>query len=759
MKLVTKHGTFYRVDIKDLSFFLSESIPSEELAIDTLEADLRATREYGTLFQPKGAPAFRCADGSLFTVRPLQTFLTAKEDDFQKGESVLLYGDDDTLAGKFYMKSSRKMGNLYAISCTSAVGLLASAGKHYGGVFSGQTDIEVVFADIIGDLFPYTVDRRVASIKIRNGYLPIAGRRENLQRVLFAYGISVRRDINQDPYFTILNDEAPIYIPNDNIFIGGEVGSGDAASQVSVTEHQYSALSTDKVTTLFAGEVLADPVDAPSGQIYQGALVEFDGPYHDLEVSGGVILESNANYAVLGPGSNLTLTGKPYTHTTREVIRTKLEAVNAKENAVEFPDCTMICAANADSVADRMMAFYGYAKTMTQDIKVKKQRPGAYVEMSDPWKGLAKGFIQSMDFSVSQILRAATTIVTGYVPTGGIAYEDSVSLTGAGIYTVPPGVYRLRYTLIQAAQGGGAGRQGNPGGEQRSFTNSNNIERAKGYMTGAAGKGGDGGKPGRAGKVFRGTMEVTPGQKIPYNCGIGGMGAVFSPDNQDAEGNEGGHTTFGNFTSADGEILPGGFLDVFTGEIYGVPGALGIPGGDSAGAWDSSDTGLDGYRFIPAGTVIDEDGTVWAGGETQKVEGSEDDLKYYIVRASFDGAYAAAAYALGGGAAAGANGEDGVEHGKCIYTKHPTAPGLYAAAVNGLQGAAAKKVPQKAPLTVGGRGGYGGGGGSPSGFAFTHLSSSTTQTWHETVEKGTPGVGGYGGPGGQGGDGMIIIDF
>lgn len=758
MRLVTKHGTFVRADIKDISLFVSESITAEELAVDTLDAELRTLRECGTIFRPKGAPVLRCADGSIFTVRPLRTFLTASEADFQRGESVLLYGDDNTLEGKFYMKSISRVGALYAISCTSAMGLLDSAGKHYGGVFSGEAADDVI-ADIIGDLFPYSVDKRVAAIKVRNGYLPIAGRRGNLQRVLFAYGISVKRDGNQDPYFTLLSDEAPIYIPDSSIFLGGEVSNGEPASQVRVTEHQYNALSTVAEETLFSGSVLAEAVTAPSGTAYQGALVEFSEPHHSLQVTGGTLLESGVNYAVLGPGNNVTLTGKPYNHMTRMVIRTKPGVTNPGENTVDFPECTMVCAANSDSVADRMMSFYGYSKIISQDIKVKKQRPGDYVELSDPWRQAAKGFIQSMEFSFGRILRAATTIVTGFVSQNGSTYENETILTGSGVYTVPEGVYRLRYTLIQGAQGGSPGRQGNSGGEQKSFTNTTNAERANGYLTGAAGKGGDGGKPGRAGKVFRGTMDVTPGQKIPYNCGTGGMGAVFDPDNPDAEGNEGGHTTFGNFTSVDGEILPGGFLDDFTGEIYGVPGTQGIPGGDSAGAWDSSDAGLDGYRFIPAGTVIDEDGTVWAGGETQKVAGSEDDLKYYIARASFDGAYAAAAYALGSGAAAGANGEDGVEHGKCSYIYHPTEPRLTATAVNGLPGAAATKTPKKAPLTVGGRGGYGGGGGSPSGFAFTHLSSQTTKAWKEIVKKGTPGVGGLGGPGGQGGDGLIIINF
>lgn len=765
MKLVTKHGVFVRADIKDIRLFASESITAEELSVDTLDADLRSVRECGTLFRPKGAPAFRCADGSIFTVRPLRTFLTARESDFQRGESVLLYGDDNALEGKFYMRSIRRVGALYAVSYTSAMGLLDSAGKHYGGVFNGET-ADVVIADIIGGLFPYTVDKRVAAIKVRNGYLPIAGRRGNLQRVLFAYGISVKRDGNQDPYFTLLSDEAPIYIPDSSIFLGGEVGNGELASQVRVTEHQYTALSTAAEATLFSGSVLAEEIVAPSGTARQGTLVEFAEPHHSLQVTGSELLESGVNYAVLGPGSNVTLTGKPYNHTTRTVVRTKPGAENAEENTVEFPECTMICGTNSDSVADRMMSFYGYAKVIDQDIKVKKQRPGDYVELSDPWKQGAKGFIQSMEFSFGQILRAATTIVTGYVQSGGSTYENESVLTGNGVYEVPPGVYRLKYTLIQGAQGGSAGKKGEPGGEQESVSSSTIFEQGSGYWSGKPGKGGEGGVPGKAGKVYRGTLEVTPGQKIPYNCGLGGKGAAYDPENPDAPGKEGTHTTFGNISSELGEILPGGFLDLFSGKVYAATGADGIAGGDSAGRVDDNDAHESLRLFVPATSVVDENGTEWPGGQTQRDTeldwGERVALKPYrlIWERTLE---LESAYELGSGAAAGSAGLDGVEHGEVGLTPYLAHANphqrAYANSANGLNGASAAKAPNKAPLTIGGRGGYGGGGGSPASYAaIVKYASAPTDCVYQ-VKKGVPGQGGDGSNGGDGGDGMIIINF
>lgn len=758
MKLVTNHGTFRRADIKNMDVFLSSSISGTELSVDTMEVDLRRLREIGTVFQPSDAPGLMTADGKLFTVRPLRVILTADEADFTHGEQVLWYDDNDNFAGKFYMKSLQVIGDMYAISYVSHEGLLDSARKHYGGVYSGLT-VDRLIAEIIGDLFPYTVDAAVTKMQVRNGYLPIAGRRENLQQVLFAYGICVKRDANQDPYFTVLSNEAPIYIPDSDIYIDGEVTTEEPASQVNVTEHQYSALSTDTETTLFIGAVLAEAIVAPSGRTYQGAMVEFDAPYHDLAISGGTILESGANYAVLSAGGNLTLKGKAYTHVTRTVLRTKPGVANPGDREVRFPSCTMVCPTNADAVADRMIAFYGSAKTVIQDIKATTQRPGDYLAGSDPRKLPSQGFIGSMDISISRILRAAATIITGVVPTGGQLFEHSITLTGTGYWTVPEGVNRVRYSLVQAAQGGAAGKPGAPGATQKSFTISVQREQDHGYWTGDPGKGGPGGKPGKAGKVYRGTLEVTPGQRLYYKCGVGGLGAVFDPENPDALGAEGGHTTLEGLSSASGEIMPGGMMDVFTGKLYATPGVDGIAGGDSAGRVESDDVVADIRRFVPATQVIDEDGVVWTGGMTLHDEGEYggvDTLKPY--KAAYrDLVEAESGYQLGSGAAAGANGTDGTERG--MASARWDNKFVYAKSAAGLNGATATKTPKKAPLTIGGRGGYGGGGGSPGSYAFAIVYLPDTVGWRATVQSSEPGQGGEGSEGGQGGDGIILLEY
>ena len=46
------------------------------------------------------------------------------------------------------------------------------------------------------------------------------------------------------------------------------------------------------------------------------------------------------------------------------------------------------------------------------------------------------------------------------------------------------------------------------------------------------GKGGEGGYPGAGGKILQSTLDVTPGQKISFTCGVGGLGAAFDASNR-----------------------------------------------------------------------------------------------------------------------------------------------------------------------------------------------------------------------------------
>lgn len=765
----------YFAQIRGGSCVLAGSISGSELSIDTMSAELDVSADVPTVFAPSDAPAMLGSDDALFTVLPWVRIRTADPSAYVYGQEVRYY-HDGKLVGLFYMESVRRVGvSLYEITCFSAMGLLDKR-LHYGGLYTGQT-METVLADIMGGVVPYSLDPALKAVKIY-GWLPIATRRENLHQLLFAFGVSAEKDEDGELYFTRLDNSAPVYIPDDRMFLGGGVDFGMPAARISVTEHTYAAYAEDEEKTLFEGDASVESILTPGGAAVSGTLVKFDEPMHDLAVTGSTILERGPNYAVLSGGVGVLLTGKVYTHTMRVIARTRPTArslVEQKDNEVSVSGCTLVSLTNSDAVADRMMAYYGYAQTVTNDLVVGEERPGDAVTFTNPFEEQVTGFVQSLEITMSNVLRAAGTLISGYVPPFSPVYENRVVLTGSGAWPIPAGTGRVRYVLIGGAQGGYAGKRGGAGSVKNisysySYSFAGGSERItisySGYHPGPGGKGGEGGLPGAGGKILIGTMDVSGLSSLAYQCGAGGAGAVWSAENPDAPGAAGGDTVLSGVSSANGVSSPKGYMDTITGEVYAASGKAGIRGGNGAGCDLSSINNDNVGTFTPAEGAVDEDGNTYAGGIVRV----RSDGRMYDEgeSATFDGdarhgiAEAFSTVSLAGGAAAGSSGPAGSHntgnHG--AYRSTSTELHAYAYTVDSSTGANATLTPKKAINGNGGTGGYGGGGGGSCGVACTGAGGSPIGTIVQNrYPPGEPQQGGKPSPGGQGADGLIILYY
>lgn len=655
----------------------------------------------------------------------------------------LIYRRNGRMPVFYYVQSIQRVGpELYTISGTSKVGLLEQR-SHRGGIYTGQTVVEVV-QDICKPL-PVYVKSSLAGIELY-GWLPYAkppdrSARDNLAQVLFAIGAYL--GVDQDGIFRV----EPLWtgissaIPGNRIYNDASVQYNAAVTSVTVTSHQYQQGAEADRTTLFEGTATA------------GTTVVFDEPMTALQATGFSIQESNANYAVLTAGSG-ALTGIPYLHLTNDF--TRAIADTPVDNIVTVTDATLVSIANASAVADRMQAYYACAKTIFAPVAALTERPGYVVKVFDPYdQQMVTATLASADITLSGTLRAEETLLVGFIPPSSedISYEAKREvLTGSGNFVVPAGVTNITYVLLSGAQGGGAGQQGGTASGSKTHTYQGGEFNGKITLWGGpGGAGGQGGLGGKGSKIFQGDMSVTPGQIIPYACGLGGLGA----DYPSTAGAEGGPTTFGDATSNSGGYpQSNGWEDPITGDIYAISGDSGLPGGNGAGA-------VDGY-VIPNGTsdpdqvlvyqpstaATDESGGVWPGAPTRERSAG---VAYWQ---TFDtntpgNAGAWAGYQLGPGGVAG------------VTQSMPTARGTNtfreAYAANGLTPPAPSAIPAKPGLTKGGRGGYGGGGGSCASWAGAEKRSDFPLTI-ETY-AGTPGAGGPGGKGGPGGDGLIILYY
>lgn len=659
----------------------------------------------------------------------------------------------------------------YQLTGRSPMGALTGM-VHTGGIYTGQT-VEEVVKEICGNI-PSLIKSVYAGVKLY-GWLPYAdgkerSARDNLSQVLFAIGAYLRTDLNGVLRIEPLWDGTASLIDVDRSYTGGTVKYDSPISAVTVTEHQYVAGTEAK--ELF------------SGTAQNGDIITFSEPMHSLSATGFTILESGANYAKISAGAG-ALTGKAYIHNTRLI--TQPVTAGAVENIKSVTDATLVSLVNSYAVAKRLADYYRCRETITNDIVSGHEKPGHVVSVYHPYdKKMVSACIQSLDTTMSATLKSSMEALVGFTPAqpeSAEYFDERVVLTGSGEWQVPESVTAITAVLIGGAQGGHCGHGGNPA-TQKTASITGYIFDIPQYITDKwafGGKGGKGGDPGSGGKILQATFDVTPAQKFSFSCGVGGLGAAFDTNNwantPNTPGAEGTKTTFGSLDSSTGSTSEIGYTDPVTGEVFAAKGEQGIAGGDGAGMNpDAVDSKEGKIRLAPlqATSVVDEDGNVWKGGNTQ-IEESQEYKGMIVFTAGDDQSFTGSledgfcgggvSYNCGSGAAAGANGTPGNSSGTFSLVSVPskgtpkTSITVTARGSAYVPGANATLVPKKpTAYGKGGRGGYGGGGDGATGVSETYYGGSKGGSLNNT-----PGsvrtTGSNGAQGGPGGDGCIILYY
>lgn len=138
---------------------------------------------------------------------------------------------------------------------------------------------------------------------------------------------------------------------------------------------------------------------------------------------------------------------------------------------------------------------------------------------------------------------------------GSFMFEERRVLTGEGSFHIPAGVSQARLLIVSGAQGGSRGQDG--------YFNTGTIPGG-GVTSGEGAKGLDG----HGGYVWSGVINVNPDTDYAYSCGKGGKAS----DTYGVAGEEGTHTTFGVYSSANGAVYTPSYTDLASGDAYGRPG-------------------------------------------------------------------------------------------------------------------------------------------------------------------------------------------
>ena len=670
--------------------------------------------------------------------------------------------DARTIAA-FYLKSIHRVGKtLYRLVATSGVGLLDND-MHLGGLYNGET-FAAVAADIIGGRFPVTVVDALAGQAVY-GWLPYDTRRNNLHQLLFAFGAALRRTPAGEAQIAFLSASSPQPVPDDRVTFGGDVSYEDQATRVEITEHSFFQTAEDEEITLF--DNTDDNTPASHTPVYFSA----GGPVYGLTTTGTLSIDNDGtafgvNYAIItGRG---TLSGKLYSHNTR-IVSESVPGTPIQPIVRDVTDYTLINYRNSLNVALRVFEYYQSARTISASMAVDGERCGDILSLTDPFLEPMTAFLESISVNASTNLWGPARLIEGYTPRHhGNGATGSTTLTGSGTWT-SPFTGTLQYVLISGGQGGQAGSDGQDAQPFVIASSTGTLpNRSKWYAKKEAvigiASGGAAGNPGAGGRQKSGYIEVTQGQTISFACGLGGAGGVRGVNG--GLGALGADTTFGADSTVNGESIDAGFLDPITGNVYGMRGARGYPGGDGGGVWN-------GARVEPE-TRVDPEGRFWHGGANGAQKHEAFDETYFLGREFW---YLALG-GFGGGAAYGANGGDG-EDGDGYISTTPIGDWLTCdkiSATPGRGGNGANALPPDA-ATIPGAGGAAGNGGGGAGaygsgprplYQTTGANTYTICEGPSLVEEAeqeivaTPtgsgyGKGGLGSNGGDGADGIIIL--
>ena len=236
--------------------------------------------------------------------------------------------------------------------------------------------------------------------------------------------------------------------------------------------------------------------------------------------------------------------------------------------AVENPFITT--PAEAQAAARNIIAHYGGRRFTVQgrgdmaselgDIDVLETGFGAEVS--------ARRFRQQLKLENGVMARVQSVFLQS---SGLKKFSQRVALTGDGSWTAPGGVRELRLILVAAGSPGERGQDGTYSGH------------------------GNPGAGGAGGRVWTGIVQINEGQI--FNAHIG---------------TNGGATTLGAYSSANGNIYDG-WGDVQTGDVYGLTGAEGrraqrTPTAGNAAATNTGNGGQGGSGGYMGIIGVDDEG-------------------------------------------------------------------------------------------------------------------------------------------------------
>lgn len=324
--------------------------------------------------------------------------------------------DNEVTCGTLYLDKWKSNSNIVQFSLIDKVGLMDKT-KFYDGRIYDAEEAGAIIADIMisAGIDDYSVSDEVASILL-TGHIAICSHREALQQVVFACGAVADSTRTGGIKIYMPDRSAGSTVGTDRKFMGTTIEIDDYVSGVAITYNQYSLAAERE-------EIYKDTL--PAGE----TRLEFTDPFTGIEITGGTLVKTSANYAVvhMDTEGECTVTGCRYEKV--EVIYTasvKMLEAGEEPNIISYGGCTLLNITRAKEVAERILNYYQLRQIVNMRYLLNEERVGEWIHIRDGKNSMAvTGIIsQTIDltggFIATAKCRGYSRVVTNYAYAGEI---------------------------------------------------------------------------------------------------------------------------------------------------------------------------------------------------------------------------------------------------------------------------------------------------------------------------------------------------
>lgn len=277
---------------------------------------------------------------------------------FQSKQALEVYFNGELRAVSFINKSQRQTKNTWKVESEDYIGQLSKL-TFMGGMYDGINANELLTSIFTQAKIPFSVSEDLLQ-KTVTGHIPICDCREAVRQICFAIG-AVCSTANSDKVdIYTMSDTIKDTVDLSRIRQGQSFDEEDRVTAVKLAAHNYKAISESTEAYRASDSGTGDNI-----------LVQFSEPLHDLTISGGTILKSSANYAMIKANAGCVLTGKKYEDTTTVYTKNNpIVSASDLENVIEITDATLVNKFNAEDIL--LKAFNCLIKRNTTKLKINE---------------------------------------------------------------------------------------------------------------------------------------------------------------------------------------------------------------------------------------------------------------------------------------------------------------------------------------------------------------------------------------------------